>query len=487
MIGTMILKELESILLSPKFAATFVVCSALMLLSVATGIREYRTGLLQHEAATELVDQEMREARSWMALQNRVYREPDPMQIFAAGVEHDIGRFSSISAWEPVKLVHSTYSDDPLFALFRQMDFAFIVSVVLTLFALLFTYDTISGERERGTLQLVFSNAVRRSHYIWAKLTGAWLGLVLPLAVPTLLSVLLLPMLGVPMTAELWARIGMLMVVSLLLVTFFAALGVFLSALTRHSRVSFLAALVSWVALTLILPRASVMMAGQAIRVPSVAETEALQDQYARDRWDEHMRARSVVWREREASLAGLPEQEREARREEMEWVWAEEDELSRKEMQRQIDDHARRLTEETRNRKRAQQQLAFTLSRFSPVAAYQLAVMNLAGTDIDLKARQEDALQIYRDRFNEYKERKQKESGSSGGIRITVDTDRGVRIDTGREMALDLTDAPGFGGPQVDAAGAMASSMIDAGILGAGSLLMFGLAFGRFLRYDVR
>jgi ABC-type transport system involved in multi-copper enzyme maturation permease subunit len=487
MIGTLILKELESILLSPKFVATFLVCSALMLLSVFMGIREYHASVAQYETASELVRQEMREARGWMMLNDRVYRSPDPMQIFAAGVDNDIGRYSAISTWEPVKLVHSAYSDDPIFALFRFMDFAFIVSVVLTLFAIVFTYDAVSGERERGTLQLVFSNAVRRTHYVAAKFAGAWLGLVLPLTVPILLSILLLPLLGVPMTGEFWARLGMLIGVSLLLLSFFTAFGVFVSTLTRHSSVSFLVALVCWVMFVLILPRASVMIAGQILRVPSVAQTESLQDQYARDRWDEHMRERSNLWREREASLSGLPERQREARREEMEWVWAEEDDTARKDLQRQINDHARKLTEETRNTKRAQEQLAFTLSRFSPVSAYQLAVMNLAATDIALKTRTEDALQAYRNVFSEYKDRKQKESGSTGGIRITVDTDRGVKIDTGREIALDLSDAPRYEVLQSSFAGAAASAMIDVGILGAGSLLMVALSFGRFLRYDVR
>ena len=412
MFGTLILKELEAILLSPKFAATFLVVSALMLLSVFMGIQEYHSSVAQYEAATELVRQEMREARGWMMLNDRVYRAPDPMQIFASGAQYDIGRYSTISAWEPVKLVHSAYSDDPIFALFRFMDFSFIVSVVLTLFAILFTYDTISGERERGMLQLVFSNAVRRTHYVAAKFAGAWLGLVLPLMVPTLLSVLLLPLLDVPMTGELWARLGILIGVSLLLLTLFAAFGVFVSSVTRHSSVSFLVALVSWVAFVLILPRAGVMVAGQIIHLPSVAETEALQDQYASNRWNEHLEERSAIWRKRESSMAGLSEEERQAKREEMEWVWAEEDEQARKEMQRDIDDHARRLTEESRNRKQAQERLAFTLSRISPVSAYQLAVMTLAGTDIALKTRTEDALQDYRNVFNEFKARKQKESG---------------------------------------------------------------------------
>src|SRR6185436_9369023 len=104
MFTTIVLKELKSILVSPKSPVTFAVSALLILLSVIMGIREYRASADQYNAANALVRQEMREARGWMGLTNRIYREPDPMQIFASGVHNDVGRLSGISSWEPVKL-----------------------------------------------------------------------------------------------------------------------------------------------------------------------------------------------------------------------------------------------------------------------------------------------------------------------------------------------------------------------------------------------
>src|SRR5512139_2760185 len=104
MLTTLISKELRAILASPKFPVTIAAVTILVLLSVFVGIREYQASVRQYETATALVQMEMREARSWMGLNNRVYRHPDPMMIFASGVENDIGRASSISAWQPIKL-----------------------------------------------------------------------------------------------------------------------------------------------------------------------------------------------------------------------------------------------------------------------------------------------------------------------------------------------------------------------------------------------
>ena len=92
MFGTLFEKELKAILLSPKFVATFGVCSLLILLSVFIGIQEHRAAVDQYETAIQLADQEIREATSWWAVNNRVYRRPNPMQIFASGVNNDIGQ-----------------------------------------------------------------------------------------------------------------------------------------------------------------------------------------------------------------------------------------------------------------------------------------------------------------------------------------------------------------------------------------------------------
>ena len=131
MLQVLIEKELKSIIQSLKFVATFGVCSLLILLSVFIGVMEYRSSVAQYEMATSWVQQQTMEATSFQSLPTKVYREPDPMQIFVSGVNYDVGRFSQIRAERDVKLEQSAYSDEPLFAVFRYIDFSFIVQVVL--------------------------------------------------------------------------------------------------------------------------------------------------------------------------------------------------------------------------------------------------------------------------------------------------------------------------------------------------------------------
>jgi ABC-type transport system involved in multi-copper enzyme maturation permease subunit len=488
MLRTIIEKELKAIILSPKFAVTFAACSVLIILSIFVGIQEYRAAVRQYETATQLAEQQLREATSWMGVNNRAYRQPDPMQIFVTGVNNDIGRFSIISNFETLKLRNSIYSDDPIFAVFRFIDLAFIFQVVLSLFAILFTYDAINGERESGTLQLSFANAIPRAQYLLGKFLGALLGLVVPLLIPVFIGILLVRAFQIPFTAGHWARLATVLGLSWLFFICFVALGLLISTLTKRSPVSFLISLVVWVLFVLIIPRAAVMAAGQVVRVPSVAEIESQQDAFARDKWQKLTQELQERWRKRSADMEGMTASEREAYRDEHEWEWMQEEDGYRKAVQKDIEQYSIKLREELRNRKLRQERLAFMLSRFSPASAYQLAAMNLAGTDIAMKTRYEDAIQVYRTAFNGAVEQKQAASGNSHGIRIEFNSDTGMKFSMGREGgALEVSDLPRFTAPKTTFAEAFAPTIIDFGLLAIYTMLAFTGAFVAFLRYDVR
>lgn len=489
MLSLLIQKELKSIIASPKFAGTFGACAVLILLSVFVGIQEYRASLAQYETARQLNDQEMAESSSWSALHTRVYRQPDPMQIFVSGVHYDIGRFSAISEWEEIRLRRSNYSEDPIFAIFRFIDFSFVVQIALSLLAILFTYDAVSGEREQGTLKLTFANPVPRVRYMLGKFVGAWLGMVIPLLVPILLALLLVLLYRIPLSADHWLRIILLIGFSLLFFTFFLAFGLMVSAYTRSSSFAFLLLLVGWVTLVLIVPRAGVMLAGQLIQVPSIAEIDRKLAGYSQERWDQHSEAMSRRYQERSAATAGMPPAEREAYEDANMWAWLEEEDAERKKLQQDISEYGRRLQEDLRNRRAIQERLALTLSRFSPASAYQLAAMQLAGNGIELKTRYEDAMQAYRTVFNEFLDTKRQEAGGHSGMRISISSESGINISAGGVDArsLDLSEVPRFTPPNYPLSRALARVMPDLALLMLFTVLAFAGAFAGFLRYDVR
>ncbi|TAK66951.1 MAG: DUF3526 domain-containing protein [Bacteroidetes bacterium] len=256
------------------------------------------------------------------------------------------------------------------------------------------------------------------------------------------------------------------------------------SVLTRYSNVSFLVSFVAWIVLVLIIPRGGVIAAGNLVHVPGVGEIEGMRDGFAKDRWERFKKDSEQRFQRRQAALAGKTKEEREKYEDDNMWTMMVEEDSLRKAVERDINAYSIKLNEEFRNRKAQQEQLGFILSRFSPASAYQLAIMNLARTDIGLKPRYEDALNSYRAQFTSYTEKKQKESGGMGGIRITVDSEKGFSFAAPRQQGtLNLTDLPQFEHPAQQAV----FPLLDIGLLAFFSIFAFTGAFVGFLRYDVR
>ena len=482
MLRTLILKELRVIVTGPKFVATCAACSLLLLMSVYIGINEYKQNVKQYRMSEQLAEESLRQKSSWHSVDTRAHRAPNPMQIFSSGLHYDIGRWTPVEDRQSIKLRNSIYGDDPVFALFRILDFTIIVQIVFSLFALLFTFDAVNGEKENGTLRLIFANAVPRGRYLLAKAVGSWLGLVVPLTIPILISLLMIQSFGVHLTGAQWARVAALIGVSLAYVSLFVMAGLFVSVLTRRSSVSFLLALVIWVAFVLIIPRAGVMAAGHLSPVPRLAQIEGLRDGYAEGRWEEY--------------YAGAEERFQEARQnddgetdEAAMWARLEQEDSIRTTVWREIEVYEARLKEDLKNRRRAQQKVGFTLARISPAAAYQLATMALAGTDLTLKNRYEDALRDYRTEFLNYVATKSKSAGpGAGAVMIEMDSEKGLTIKSGRDDAgVDVSDRPRFSAPAVNLGPVAGSVMVDTGLLILFTLVAFGAAFISFLRFDVR
>lgn len=483
MLKTLILKELRVVITGPKFVATFAACSLLLLMSVYIGIVEFKQAVKQHHVAQQMDDEQLRQASSWRGVRTREHRVPDPMQIFSSGLHYDLGRWSPINDEETVKLEHSIYSDDPIFAVFRILDFTMIVQVVFSLFALLFTFDAVNGEKERGTLRLIFANAVPRVKYILAKALGSWMGLVIPLLIPILVSLLMISAFGITLSNDQWLRAASLIGLSLVYVSLFVFLGLLMSAVSQRSSVSFLLSLVVWIVFVLIIPRVGVMAAGQIAPVPQLAEIEGLRDGFAQDQWATYFReAEERHQAQRQAEGDGPMD-------EDALWARMEYEDSVRGEVQRTIEAHEVRLMEELENRRAVQRSIAMTLSRFSPAATYQLAAMSLAGTDLSLKSRYENALTEYRREFTDYVDRRAAESGgSAGAMMIEIDSEKGMTIKEGRDKAaVDVTDRPRFSPPSFDSHQVLRAVIQDTGILLLFSLAVFSGAMVMFIRFDVR
>ena len=194
MLRDIIKKEILDNITSPKFVFTFLLCTILILLSVFTGVTNYTAEKKEYTESVAFNKQTMESQRDYTSLASniRINKPPQVLGTIVNGVEEAVGRIAPINIAADPNLVESKYESNPVFAVFGALDLMFIVKIVLSLFAILFTYDAIVGEKERGTLKLALSNNVPRDRLILGKAIGGYISLLLPLLIPLLLSLIIL-------------------------------------------------------------------------------------------------------------------------------------------------------------------------------------------------------------------------------------------------------------------------------------------------------
>lgn len=472
MLTLIIEKELQDILRSTKFLVTFVICSAVIVLSFLIGARNHQIARAQYEASKAANVRQFDGVTDWLRVQEyRIFLPPQPLATLVNGVSNDIGRTIEVRGRGELVNQDSRYGDDPIFAMFRFLDLEFVFSIVLTLFAILYGYDLINGEKERGTLRLTFSNAVPRNRYLAAKFIGSFLSMVLPLLVPVLAGMLMLPAFGITLSGDEWLTLTFIIAAGFLTVGVFLSLALFVSASTERSSTSFLVLLSVWIISVMILPRLSVIGADLFVTVPSVDEVTSQKSRYM-----------SQIWNEDRSKLNSYTP----PKTEDIQAVMTGFNKFMQglaDEREKKFNELSARLNEERRNRQTEQQQLAMLFSCLSPSALFTLAASEINGTSIRMEQRFLEQAKEYQRQYAAFM--KEKTGMNTGGFSMVF---RMVTDDNAaKPKPIDINELPQF---QYTPAAATAGLPAYAGYTGILTLFLFafaGGAFRAFQRYDVR
>ena len=249
-------------------------------------IEEYHRGIKQFVGIERAQVQSARTQRNHIGLALRAFLR----------IEHYC--YHTGASWFEAKLsivrdAVRAYLAQPLYtlqSLRNSYDIVFIFEVVLSLMALIFAYDALAGERERGTLRLVLTHLLSRGHILLAKYIGAMLCLLMPLMLSLLLSLILLTTtapfsLGVPD----FLRIGGIVVSAIAYLSVFYFIGLLISAMTQRGSTALMLSLFVWGFLVLVYP--NMILAAIKPSEPPQADMESTLNQM-KQMWNELDRER---------------------------------------------------------------------------------------------------------------------------------------------------------------------------------------------------
>jgi len=493
---TLFLKEMRESVLNSRYMLGLLLCLLLTPVAMYTAWKDYELRRQDWQEAMDLSRQGTKvsnmmgrfERKEWSILDPvEIFRPPSMLGFLASGLDLSMPNKAVTTYQQGLSLSSERGSNSNESILFGRIDQAFVVSYVLSVLALLFTYSGITAEKESGTLRQIGSNAVPRWAIYLAKLAGGLSVFLLLFCTSFLLGILILRFTcGIELSAPgVPTSIAVFFAVSALFLAVFFNLGLLVSTLTHSSVTAVFSAMLIWVLLVMGVPRVAPLVAEilypvESSQTAAEARNEAI-NQISKDfearKWSLYSNICASVGVDPHSHTGGnrpgsfTADQAAYQR-------YREECRPLESEYKMRVAQTLSILQRDYETRLNRQSQIATHLSRLSPVGCYVFAAATVARTG-------PAELENFRDQAVEYQETMKREIYD----KITVET---MSDGSGSSMSIQTpegfkSEPPLFVYRTMPLVNALLRGWVDIFLLFAFNALFLCAGFSRFLRYDVR
>ena len=494
MLWTIVRREITSNILSFRFLIGLLIYFVLIVTNLFVLTRGYEDRLQSYQTALRenenKISQVTRYSEFGLTHMLKCDRSPKLLSIFNEGVDKRKGNTVTVAHGYVPAVAEQHGSDNPYLNIFSSIDFTVICQVVMSLLGLLFAYDAISREKEAGTLRLALSCAVPRPTLLLGKYIAGMVSISLPLTASFVAGLLVIQFSPyVSFSGSDWGRILLIFLLSMLYVSLFFLIGLFLSTRTDRPSVTLMFSMCVWVLFVLIVPNLTVLFVEHA----SPIQSEEPYKQQARDQWNQYEAEVKDYFEKREvegpldrASFGGVGarsgvndydsgETVQASRFEGEEGLpFAQECYGFKENLRTQYADRIWQIRKEYLDRNPNRQSLlALNISRISPAAVYYNAAAILAETDLGSFWRFMEQTRQYRREWVDY-------------LRDEKIFSSRKWFTTEFEEPFDLSRIPRFNEQSEGIGNSLQRASLDIMILAVLNMLFFMGAFISFLRYDV-
>jgi len=472
MIRQIIHKEILENLYSFRFILSLLLIILLFTVSGFVFVGKYRQQSSDYWEKTNEnlagLNEQSRQLYRLAFYEQSVWRKPKPLTLCAEGFEKSL----------PNRFTFDVFSSDlpevkgqGNFTLshFSSIDWVFIISMILSFLALVFTYDTVSGEKEDGTLRQMLANAIPRYELLLGKYFGVMFTIGIPLFIGLLVSLIIVVSSNVAVISGLdWLKILTIILLSFLYLSNFILLGMFISSRTAHSANSMVMLLLIWVVFVILIPSFGRIISEVSGKAPNPVELERKLGEISAEMWGNA---------ERFGERAGY-----------MSWDLENpaNNPPARSRLRNAEVNAKNQAREDHHNKMLAQALVGRNFTCISPTVIYQRASEAIASTGINRCINLQRQVKEYQANLKEYIRTKDAEDSNSLHL-IFPDGGCARAWRTISHNPVDFDAVPKFQERDLALGQSLQLAIWDIGLLALFNLVFFAASFVSFLRYDVR
>jgi ABC-type transport system involved in multi-copper enzyme maturation permease subunit len=465
-------KEVLENILSFRFILSLVLIIVIFAASGFVFVGKYRQRLQDYSEKTNKNLSGFREQSSQLYklafYGHELFRKPEPLTLCAEGFERSLPNYFKFDMFK-ISLPEVRSRTNFLLPHFSDIDWVFIISVALSFVALIFTYDSVCGEKQAGTMRQMLACSIPRHKILLGKYVGAMFTVGIPLLAGLLFNlIIVISSEDVLIGGSHWLKIVAIIFLSFLYLSIFVVLGIFFSSRTAHSANCMVVLLLVWAGLVILIPSLGRIVSDTFCRSPTRVELDRKLEETHERIWqnaEKFGKNAGACYADRDHPGHNPP---------------------ARARLVNAYRDAENRVREEHHNRMIASTITARSLTCISPTVVYQRASEAVAGTGItwcpnvyrQIKRYQQDLEQFIRS----------KDAEDPDSLHLFFDeenlTDSWVSVS---HKPVDFGTVPKFQEQDLALGESLKLAIWDIGLLALFNLMFFVAAFVSFLRYDVR
>jgi ABC-type transport system involved in multi-copper enzyme maturation permease subunit len=518
MLWTITKKQVLINLLSYRFVVGFILCQVLFVLATVILVKDYEDRVKAYGEAVSREEERIGQAKVYSDLVRpplTVYKPPARLSPICTGFEKTLASQASLTYYRVPELEVGRQEKNGLLAVLGSLDLVTVIQLVLGLLVLLFAHDSVSGERERGTLALSLSGPLPRHVFLLGHYLGGMVTIVAVFLVGALLALFLMERSpAVDLGLDDWVRLGLIVLVSLVYLSALYLLGITASVLSKRSATALVVLLFFWIVFIVIFPNLTSALAARLKPVPARGVVTQQASALRREFWTRiYSNAQTTLpmparrWdyaKDRYVYSGSLPYPIRiyHAPREMIEWEL--EGLMRYLPLEIEYADKVHSVFVDYERQLQDQARLARTFARFSPAGSYYNTASSLAGTDAETQVAFLSRARRYRNQIMDYvsskngfmsyrfftrREPKTFRTYSELDLLKTQADRLDLEIGPGWDSVppLDLRDLPAFNQTTLRVRDSLMNALPDLLLLIFLNLAFFLIAHVCFLKTDVR
>jgi ABC-type transport system involved in multi-copper enzyme maturation permease subunit len=227
----------------------------LSLIITLNSIFEYKETISQYDTNIEINEGILKDNIVYATIKPTAIRYPIPLLILCKGVYYDFGNILTFDIGNiPIEAKNMTESN-PYTNEFANFDLSKIFLWLLSIISILVSYDSITREREQGTLKLILINRVSKFNFIVSKIVSSLLTLSIILII--IFFIILIIFSFTPWIAidfKIFNSLVLFFVVSFFYSAIWIFTGIIISLFVSNSDRALVISILVWVVLNIINP-----------------------------------------------------------------------------------------------------------------------------------------------------------------------------------------------------------------------------------------